>query len=145
MILVLAAVALLSQDPATEPDCDNALSTLDMNACAARDVQAEEARMNQYLDAAVTVLRAEAESPELAEQVVVELRASQQKWVDYAQSACATVYTRWQGGSIRNLMALTCREQLTQERSHAIWSGYIAGITDEETILPEPKAFLSAR
>lgn len=143
MILVLAAVALLSQDPEPALDCDNAMSTVEMNECALKDVQAEEARMARYLDAAVTVLRTEAETPELAEQVVSELHASQKNWVEYAQSACALAYTRWQGGSIRNLMALTCREGLTQERSHTLWAAYIAGITDEDTILPEPGALLS--
>ena len=143
MILVLAAVALLSQDPEPAIDCDNAMSTVDMNDCALKDLQAEETRMARYLDAAVTVLRTEAETPELAEQVVSELHASQKNWVEYAQSACALVYTRWQGGSIRNLMALTCREQLTQERSHTLWSGYIAGIGDEDSVLPEPTGLLS--
>lgn len=143
MILLLAAVALLSQDPAPAMDCDNAMSTVDMNECALKDVQAEEARMSVYLDAAVTVLRTEAETPELAEQVVADLQDSQKKWTAYAESVCAVAYTRWQGGSIRNLMALTCREHLIQERSQTLWSAYIAGLSDEDTILPEPKTLLS--
>jgi uncharacterized protein YecT (DUF1311 family) len=121
------------------------MTTMDMNACALKDVEAEEARMNRYMDAAVAVLRNEAETPELAAQVIGELRASQKQWVDYAEGACGAVYTRWQNGTIRNLMALNCREQLTQERARTLWSGYIAGPADEETILPEPKALLSPR
>lgn len=145
MILILAAVALLSQDTVSTVDCENAMSTVDMNECALKDVRAEEARMGRYVDAAVTVLRTEAETPELAEQVVSELHESQKKWVEYAQSACDLVYTRWQGGSIRNLMTLGCREQLTQERARTLWSAYISGLTDEDTVLPEPKTFLSDR
>lgn len=143
MILILAAVALLSQDPVSTVDCEIAMSTVDMNECALQDVRAEEARMGLYLDAAVNVLRTDAETPELAEQVVSELHASQKRWVEYARSACDLVYRRWQGGTIRDLMALGCRQQMTQERSHTLWSAYISGLTDEETVPPEPKTFLS--
>ena len=142
-MLILLAAALISagQNPAgPPPDCRSPSNTIEMNDCAAAEVAREEARLATYLAAAIEVLREEAESPELAATVVAELQASQKAWQAYADSACRTVYTRWQSGTIRNLMALGCRERLTLERSHALLADYLVYLDSTPPALPEPLA-----
>ncbi|MFN3930959.1 MAG: lysozyme inhibitor LprI family protein [Brevundimonas sp.] len=139
LILLAAAVISAGQDPVAPPqDCASPANTIEMNDCAAAEVAAEEARMAAYLAASIKVLRDEAESPELAAAVVAELHASQTAWQAYADSACRTVYTRWQSGTIRNLMALGCRERLTRERTHTLWADYLGYMDSTPPILPEP-------
>jgi len=139
LILLVAALIAPGQDRAEPPlDCREAMTTLEINDCAAKDVATQEARMATYLAASVEVLRTEAEGPEQAKTVIAELQASQKAWQAYADSACGTVYTRWQSGSIRNLMALTCRERLTQQRTHTLWTDYLLYLDDTPPDLPEP-------
>jgi len=138
MLILLAAAFLAVQDPGSELDCANASNTLEINDCATKDVATEQARLETYLAASVGVLRDEAKTPEAATTVVTELQASQKAWQAYADSACSTVYTRWQSGTIRNLMALSCRRRLTQDRSHSLWADYLVSLGGEEPVLPEP-------
>ncbi|MDY6925294.1 MAG: lysozyme inhibitor LprI family protein [Pseudomonadota bacterium] len=141
LILLAAALISVGQDPVGPPlDCRSPSNTIEMNDCAAADVVKEEARMATYLAAAIDVLRDEAESPELAAAVVAELQSSQKAWQAYADSACRTVYTRWQSGTIRNLMALGCRERLALERTHTLWADYLVYLDSTPPTLPEPLA-----
>lgn len=140
-MLVLLAATLISfgQDPADRSlDCAQASNTMEINECAGLDVQAEERRMATYLAAAVGALRDQAESPEQAEVAIAELQAGQAAWRTYADSACAAVYTRWQAGTIRVLMSLSCLERLTQQRSHTLWTEYLTYMDSTPPALPEP-------
>lgn len=143
MLVLFLAAALLSQAPEPALDCDNVMTTLDVNACMAKALEAEEARMNAYLEAAIGVLREEAETPEQANAMAAELQASQKLWADYAESACQAVYSRWQAGTIRVSMALSCKQDLTLERTHALWVNYLAYMDSTPPRLPEPVAAAS--
>ena len=138
MLILLAAALLMVQEPEPSLDCANASNTIEINDCAARDVAIGQARLETYLAASIEVLRTEAETPDAAATVVSELHASQTVWQAYADSACSTVYTRWQSGTIRNLMALSCRRRLTQERTHTLWADYLVSLGGDEPVLPEP-------
>lgn len=141
MTVLVALLGALSMGAAVvqdEPDvdCDNPTTTLEMNHCAAQQQQEVEAQLKTYLEAAYAKLRAEAEEPEA---VIAAVEASQKLWEGYADSACEVVYTYWQSGSIRNLMAASCRMELMRERSHHIWREYLAGNADDPTVYPEPQ------
>lgn len=142
MSVLVALLSALSLDVAAvhdEPDvdCNNPTTTLEMNHCAARQQQEVETQLKTYLDAAYAKLRAEAEAPEA---VITEIKASQTLWENYTEAACGAVYTHWQSGSIRNLMAASCRMELMRERSHHIWREYLAGTEDDDAeTYPEPQ------
>ncbi|CAN5174067.1 hypothetical protein BH10PSE2_BH10PSE2_07920 [soil metagenome] len=144
MIILLGAILLLAQDPKADPpvNCAEAQTTLDMERCASTDVATSEARVRTYLAAARTALRAdvEADAPGMGDAAVAALDASQVQWSAYYAGACDVVYSRWQGGTIRGLMALGCKERLLLDRAHDLWSDYLVGLGDQEPVLPEPMA-----
>lgn len=130
--------ALLAQDPDVPKDCTQALTTLEINDCRAEDLRLETARMQTYLDAAITSVRSEAEEPAAAEILVEEIQTSQALWQAYADQACSAVYTRWQAGTIRVMMALGCQISLTRQRTHHLWTEYLSFPDDTPPLLPEP-------
>lgn len=137
-VALLGALSLggaVAQDE-PEVDCSNPTTTIEMNHCAARQQVEVETQLKSYLDAAYAKLRGEAEAPEA---VIAEIEASQTLWEGYTEAACGAVYTYWQGGTIRNLMAASCRMELMRERSHHIWREYLAGNDDDPDAYPEPQ------
>lgn len=116
-------------------------NTLQMNACAAEDLDIETARMEAYLNAALMQVVSEAEDMGDATDAAVlveEIQLSQVAWQTYADQACAAVYTRWQAGTIRVMMAIGCHINLTRERSHHLWAEYLSFPDSTPPILPEP-------
>lgn len=143
MIELIMVGALLAQDPDPAPtDCHQALTTLEINDCVAEDLRLETVRMEAYLDAAIGQVRIEAEESgedaAAADDVIGEIRASQDLWGSYAERACDAVYTRWQAGTIRVVMALNCQIDLTRERTHYLWREYLPYPDSTPAVLPEP-------
>ena len=138
MLIAALALSLLVQDPSEAAiDCAEALTTLDMNTCAAADLQAAEQRMQTYFDRVLLTVGQAAEDPEAAA-IRAELVAAQAAWQAYVEADCGAVYTYWQSGTIRVLMALGCKLNLTQERTGHLWRSYLQPMDDSEPLLPEP-------
>ncbi len=141
MIELVMAAHLLAQDPAPA-GCTQALTTLEMNDCHAEDLRLETERMGAYLAASVAQVRLEAEESgegvDAVEGLVAEIEASQTLWSAYTDQACMAVYTRWQGGTIRVLMALGCKITLTRERTHHLWTEYLSLPDETPALVPEP-------
>ena len=135
---VEAAEARLAEFDVT--DCGEAMTTLQMNACGALDLARAEEQMFLYLDAALE--RAEAIDAETAGSLPGEaaryLEGSQGAWVAYADQACQAVYEIWKGGTIRGIMWQGCRIELTQARTHTIWTNHLTHMDNSPPILPEP-------
>lgn len=138
MLVLFLAAALLSQDPEPALDCDNAMTTLDVNACMAKEVEAEEARMNAYLEAAILHVREASDSPELGASAASEMAEAQTAWEAYVKAECGAVYTHWQGGTVRVAMALACERRLTYGRTRHLWETYLTYVDSTPPILPEP-------
>lgn len=141
MTFLVALLGALSLDAAVvqgEPDvdCRNPTTTLEMNHCVALLQRQVEQQLQTYLDATRAKIRKEVEDPEA---IIAQLEDSQKRWEDYTQSACVTVYTYWQGGSIRNLMEASCRMELMRERAHHFWRDYLGGNDDDSDQYPEPQ------
>lgn len=139
MLIAALALSLLVQDPSEAAiDCAQALTTLDMNTCAAADLQAAEQRMQTYFDRVLLTVGQDAEDSEAAAAIRAELVAAQAAWQAYVEADCGAVYTYWQSGTIRVLMALGCKLDLTQERTGHLWRSYLQPMDDSEPLLPEP-------
>jgi len=119
---------------ASEPtlDCENAITTLDINQCAAQDLQTANTVMHTYLK---TSYQHNKHDPELIEAI----KLAQKNWQNYMASHCDSVYTQWRDGTIRGVMAISCKTKLTKQRTHEIWQNFLTYMDSTPPVLPEPK------
>lgn len=140
MIEVVLAAALAGQEPGPPGDCAQAMTTLEINACAMADLEAETARMELYLEAARARTAEMDQSPDFAQPAdqVRYLAEAQAAWEIYASAVCDGVYDQWKEGAIRTVMAIDCRIRLTRERTHTIWRHQLSYVDSTPPVLPEP-------
>lgn len=117
---------------AEEVDCQNAMTTYAMNFCAAKEVDAADERLKQYLAKAK-----EKYSDENA--VVKSIERSQLAWLAYRKTQCESVHEIWSSGTIRGVMTSGCMLQLTTERTHTVWANYLTYMDSTPPLLPEPR------
>ncbi|SEI87278.1 Uncharacterized conserved protein YecT, DUF1311 family [Allopseudospirillum japonicum] len=116
----------------TSIDCENALSTLQINQCASIELESAKAELLNYLDAS---FQHHANDPEL----VKAIKVAQENWQAYMSSHCDSIYTQWRAGTIRGVMAISCKTKLTKQRTHEIWTNFLTYMDDAPPVLPEPK------
>jgi len=130
---IIIALALLYSPVALSDDfnCENAVSTPEINYCAGLDLEKAENEMNIYF------LRSKDQQkhdPEL----IPTMEAAQVAWANYVEAHCDSIYTMWRDGSIRGAMSLTCKTNLTQQRTHDLWTNFLAYMDSTPAVLPEP-------
>lgn len=113
-------------------DCDNAMNTLEINHCAALELEAAQVELDKYLAAS---FEHNAEDAELVDAI----KSAQESWQAYMTAHCDSVYTQWRDGSIRGLMALSCKTKLTKQRTHEVWENFLTYMDSTPPVLPEPK------
>jgi uncharacterized protein YecT (DUF1311 family) len=107
-LLPLSAVA-------QESDCAEAVTQVDMNACAQAAWEAADADLNTAYGAAVDFMTGlDADLPEGERGAVEALRAAQRAWIAYRDAACAAEAFTVRGGSIEPLVRFACLERLTR-------------------------------
>lgn len=127
LILTFATLPAFASD--TAQDCENAMSTMEINQCAQLELGTAEADMQRYLDAVLN----EADAA-----LVESIQQAQESWEGYRQAHCDAVYTQWRDGTIRGVMSLSCKKQLTQARTHTLWESFLVTM-EGESLLPEPE------
>jgi len=130
LFLLLTAVSFASYSEEAV-DCDNAISTLEINYCAGLELGRAEDEMNAYLQAS---FKHNSYDPEL----VKAMKDAQLAWQGYVDSHCDSVYIQWREGTIRGVMGLTCQTQLTKQRTHVIWENFLTYMDSTPPVLPEP-------
>lgn len=128
--LPLGMVGDSTKKPAAS-SCSDAATTVEMNECAADGLRRAEAQQAKYLAASIDH---HGDKPE----VLGKIQASQAAFETYRDAECGGVYERWNPGSIRGVMSLTCRISLVDHRTHTIWSNWLNFIL-MDALLPEPK------
>lgn len=117
-IAVAAIAAVLSlQDPEAPVCKEGALTTIEINECALLDLIREESRMNAYLaKAQERAAETDRDSVEWGPQTrqVAYLAEAQATWARYAEITCEAVYDAYAGGTIRTVMALGCKIEMTR-------------------------------
>lgn len=129
-LLSLSLIVVADHDKAL--DCDNAISTPELNQCAYIELEVAQAELTQYLQAS---FEHNAHDPELVEAI----KAAQKDWQAYLASHCDSVYTQWRDGTIRGVMAISCKTTLTKQRTHEIWANFLTYMDSATPVLPEPK------
>ncbi|OED82690.1 lysozyme inhibitor LprI family protein [Vibrio crassostreae] len=113
-------------------DCENAMNTIEINHCAAIELESAQAELDKYLAASFEHNAYDAE-------LVASIKKAQESWQAYMTAHCDSVYTQWREGSIRGVMALSCKMTLTKQRTHEVWVNFLTYMDSTPPVLPEPK------
>jgi uncharacterized protein YecT (DUF1311 family) len=98
-------------------DCEKAMSTPDVNECAAIELKAVEEKLNQVYQRTLKALDEDGkESVEARQKLIVAQRA----WVKFREADCDAVYQRRIGGTIRTIMYIGCMQGHAKERIKAL-------------------------
>lgn len=131
LIAVLAILSPPALSASGGIDCENARTTLEINDCAAAELASAQAKLDEYLQAS---FKRHEDDPEL----VAAIKTAQDDWQAYLTSHCGAIYTQWRDGSIRGVMTLSCKTQLTKQRTHQIWADFLTYMDSTPPALPEP-------
>ena len=113
-------------------DCENAMNTIEINQCAAIELESAQAELDKYLAVSFEHNAYDAE-------LVESIKKAQESWQAYMTAHCDSVYTQWRDGSIRGVMALSCKTTLTKQRTHEVWANFLTYMDSTPPVLPEPK------
>jgi uncharacterized protein YecT (DUF1311 family) len=131
MAMVFFPLAALRASP--EPNCAKPVTTYEMNVCGSREVQQARSEMQRYFSAAKA--RMEKDEP----QAVKSLDDAQSAWQTFSVKHCASVYARWEGGTVRGPASVQCAITLTRARTHQLWREFLTYPDRTPSLLPEPK------
>lgn len=107
-------------------DCNNAMSTVEMNYCAGEDFEKADAELNALYAKAIAAIPGMAtEKPYDAKSWEEALRGSQRAWVAFRDAECGGhVPMFWGGGTGTTVDVLGCKTSLTQARSKELKDRY---------------------
>ncbi|MEZ8253764.1 lysozyme inhibitor LprI family protein [Vibrio splendidus] len=131
-VVLLTCLPLLASASDDVIDCENAMNTIDINHCAAIELESAQAELDKYLAASF-------EHNDYDAELVASIKNAQESWQAYMSAHCNSVYTQWRDGSIRGLMALSCKTTLTKQRTHEVWANFLTYMDSTPPVLPEPK------
>lgn len=138
--ITLAALALLgsstftSATSADEPSFDSMSKiqieqycaagkggTLEIEYCANREFQKADRKLNVTYSQVLTQIKADTNKSMRSEFV-----QAQRRWIAFRDAECGAHYTYYMDGTIRGLMFVTCKTQLTEQREKDLRSFYLS-------------------
>ncbi|MBY7730167.1 DUF1311 domain-containing protein [Vibrio splendidus] len=131
-MLILTSFSYLVLAGEKPVDCENAMNTIEINQCASIELETAQVELDQYLEASFEHNAYDAE-------LVSSIKVAQDSWQAYMTAHCDSVYTQWRDGSIRGVMALSCKTKLTKQRTHEVWGNFLTYMDSTPPVLPEPK------
>lgn len=120
----LGTVAAAGETPA---DCTEALSTVEMNNCAASEFEKADAELNRvYQDALADIPKMAMDEPPFdAKSWEEALRASQRAWIAFRDAECEDhVEKFWTGGSGATVEIIGCKTEKTEQRTKELKQRY---------------------
>ena len=131
LIIILASLSFGALAEEESIDCNNAMTTIEINQCAAIELESAQVKLDKYLN---TSFEHNSHDPEL----IAAIKLAQQDWQAYMSSHCDSVYTQWRDGTIRGVMAISCKTKLTKQRTHELWENFLTYMDSTPPVLPEP-------
>jgi uncharacterized protein YecT (DUF1311 family) len=125
LALALAAPTTLKGQGATALNCDSAKTTADMRTCAVRELKDAKRDLDRYLR----------EARRLASNRAL-LDSAQAVWQRFADLACRSAGSQYEGGTIQPVVVLSCLVDATRKRLHQIYDNFLR---TSKTKLPEPQ------
>ncbi|MEL1251743.1 DUF6265 family protein [Aurantiacibacter gilvus] len=111
--------------------CPDAMTTVDLDQCHVEVLARAEEQRATYLAAA---LEQYADEPDVADRI----RASDEAFTAYRDAECGAVLQKWIDGTIRGIMTLSCRIDMTDARTHLLWENWLTYQDSSPPVLPEP-------
>lgn len=128
---LLVSSSAMATAQTTKVDCENAYTTIEINQCAENKFDTANQQLQQYLAQAI-------KQNSTDKQLIDAIKNAQKQWLQYQKEECNAVYTQWQQGTIRGVMALSCKLALTQQRTLTIWDNYLRPMDSSAAVLPKP-------
>ncbi|MFZ6645109.1 lysozyme inhibitor LprI family protein [Undibacterium sp. TJN25] len=122
---------VLTAASAKDAVCYDPKDDIEDRQCMSAEVDKADEKLAKYIEAA---------KARIAEDQTIELSldVAQKAWLSYRSAQCGDVYTYWLRGTYRYRVSLQCMIDLTQERTHDIWSAYLTYVDSTPATLPEP-------
>ncbi|WP_422373893.1 lysozyme inhibitor LprI family protein [Roseibium sp.] len=115
--LILAVLAFSGAQAQDGPDCNNAMTQLEMNQCANMDFQAADAELNAVYKKAMAKMRdTDSYLPDDLKGAADTLREAQRAWIPYRDKACEAYGFLAKGGSMEPMLYSNCLTDLTNQR-----------------------------
>lgn len=99
-------------------DCENSMTTLEINHCAETDFERAEMLLQEVFESVL-------EKHKHNDALLALLNESQMQWLNYRASYCDVIYQQWIDGSIRNLKTIKCKTMITKSRSQQLRADFI--------------------
>ena len=131
LIIALASLSFGVLADEKTVDCDTAFTTIEINHCAAIELNAAKTELEKYLKASL-------EHNSFYSKLVEAMKLAQTDWETYMSSHCDSVHTQWRDGTIRGVMAISCKTKLTKQRTHELWENFLTYMDSTPPVLPEP-------
>lgn len=132
MKYVFLFVLVLSVKVNAELNCEEVSTTIDINYCLNKELEAEEVLLEKYLGKSRERYAGDRQSAN-------SITEAQEAWISYREAHCGSVYDIWRDGTIRGAMSISCLIQLAKQRTHDIWLAYLTFVDSTAPLLPEPK------
>ena len=102
---------------ATEDPCVTQRNTIEMDACAQKQFDQGDARLNQSYQSLLKKY-AQKSTPEGPNEAITKyLITAQRAWVTFRENDCKAVYSLNEGGTLRNIAYLGCMTQHAEQRT----------------------------
>jgi len=96
--------------------------TPEIEFCANREFQKADHKLNATYNQVVTQIKANSSDKSMLSQLV----KAQRLWVAFRDAECVAHYTYYIDGTIRGLMFVSCKTQLTEQREKDLRSFYLS-------------------
>lgn len=117
--VLLSAGVTLAQEGDMEADCSNAMTQADLNACAYKEYEVQDAALNAEYRKAMAKAKAlddeYSDEPQYAG-AVEALKSGQRAWIGYRDGQCALAGFQARGGSAEPMLVSGCLADLTRKR-----------------------------
>jgi uncharacterized protein YecT (DUF1311 family) len=118
---VIGLAAVGANAAASEPNCKDPQSNLEMKMCAQQDFQRADAELNKVYAEALAHARGQnqalRDNYEKAPDSEALLRKAQRAWVVFRDANCAVEYQIYYGGSHASLAYSLCQVSMTKART----------------------------
>lgn len=98
-------------------NCQNAMTTPEINYCAEQEWQEAEKKLNDSYKKLMADLNRSDENGTFYSDVRKSLLESQRAWITFRQKDCDAIYTLYAGGTIRGAMYFGCMIKHTKQRT----------------------------
>ena len=108
LLLALAGVSALAQEPKKSEPCPNAQTQVELNDCAGREYKKADTELNQTYQKLVALLDAGEKT---------QLKDVENIWIKYRDANCNFVADQYKGGTIRPMILGFCLADVTRNRT----------------------------